>query len=74
MSASREIAMLTILLATCETALDTLKAADNPIDTQLVVDLERVVARTRKELERWGSVPRLDREHGARAAEDPSGP
>ena len=43
--------MLTILLATCETALDTLKAADNQIDTQLVVDLERVVARTRKELE-----------------------
>ena len=66
--------MLTILLATCETALDTLKAADNPIDTQLVVDLERVVARTRKELERWRSVPRLDREHGAGAGEDPSRP
>ena len=43
--------MLTILLATCETALDTLKAADNPVDSQLVVDLERVVVRTRKELE-----------------------
>jgi hypothetical protein len=51
MSASREIAMLTILLATCETALDTFKAADDPIDAELVVDLERVVARTRKELE-----------------------
>ena len=43
--------MLTILLATCETTLQAFKAADNPIDVELVQDLERVVERTRRELE-----------------------
>jgi hypothetical protein len=43
--------MLTILLATCETALQAFTAADNPVDAGLVADLERVVVRTRRELE-----------------------
>lgn len=43
--------MLTILLATCETALQAFRAADNPIDTELLADLERMVGRTRTELE-----------------------
>lgn len=43
--------MLTILLATCETALQAFAAADNPVDAGLVADLERMVARTRRELE-----------------------
>jgi hypothetical protein len=42
--------MLRILLATCETALDVLRAADNPIDTEFVADLERITERTRQEL------------------------
>ena len=42
--------MLRILLATCETTLDTLKAADNAVDAELVADLERMVDRTRREL------------------------
>jgi hypothetical protein len=48
---SREAAMLTILLATCETALQAFKAADNPIGVELMADLERMVERTRAELE-----------------------
>jgi hypothetical protein len=48
---SREAAMLTILLATCETALQAFEAADNPIDVELMADLERMVERTRAELE-----------------------
>lgn len=43
--------MLTILLATCETTLQAFRAADNPVDEEFVDDLERVVARTRQELE-----------------------
>lgn len=43
--------MLTILLATCETALQAFKEADNPVDAELMADLERMVARTRAELE-----------------------
>jgi hypothetical protein len=42
--------MLRILLATCETALDAFRAADSPIDTEFVVELERIAERTRQEL------------------------
>ena len=47
--------MLKILVATCETTLDALNAADNPVDGQLIVDLEKLVARTRAELARVGA-------------------
>ena len=42
--------MLTILLATCEATLQAFAAADNVLDEELVDDLERVAARTRREL------------------------
>ena len=42
--------MLTILLATCETSLEMFKAADHPIDTSLVAELEKLVEHTRREL------------------------
>lgn len=42
--------MLRILLATCETALDAFRAADNPVDIAFVTDLERITERTRGEL------------------------
>jgi hypothetical protein len=45
--------MLRILHAACATALDAFRAADNLVDTQLVVDLERMVERTRVELQRF---------------------
>ena len=44
--------MLRILHAACLTALDAFHAADNPVDAELVADLERMVERTRLELER----------------------
>lgn len=42
--------MLRILLATCETALDAFRAADNPIDAGFVAELDRITDRTRREL------------------------
>ena len=43
--------MLTILLATCETALRAFRATDSSVDRELVADLEKMVARTRQELQ-----------------------
>ena len=43
--------MLTILLATCETALVTFRNQESQVDRELLTDLERVIERTRKELE-----------------------
>ena len=48
----KHVSMLTILHAACKTALDAFYAADNPIDGGLVVDLEKMVERTRLELQR----------------------
>jgi len=45
--------MLRILYGACSTALDAFRAADNPVDQQLVADLETMVERTRTELERF---------------------
>jgi hypothetical protein len=47
----QEIAMLKILLAANEHALEVFKVADNVLDNAFVSDLERVIARTRGELE-----------------------
>ena len=44
--------MLRILYAASATALDAFRAADNPVDEELVADLERMVERTRLEIER----------------------
>ncbi len=48
---SRTISMLTILVATCETTLRTLRAADNPADEELADLLEKVIERTHLEIE-----------------------
>ena len=45
------VAILTLLLATCEHSLEAFRAADNSVDAQLVLDLEKMVERTRRELE-----------------------
>ena len=45
--------MLAILLATSERALEAFRAADNALDREFVVDLERIVERTRAELARF---------------------
>jgi hypothetical protein len=44
--------MLRILYGACSAALDAFRAADNPVDSQLVIDLETMVERTRGELDR----------------------
>jgi len=44
--------MLRILYGACLAALDAFRAADNPIDDQLVTDLETMVERTKHEIER----------------------
>jgi hypothetical protein len=49
---SRQLAMLRILYGACAAALDAFRAADNPVDEQLVIDLEMMVTRTREEIER----------------------
>lgn len=47
-------ALLVILLATCERALEAFTAADNPLDESFVTDLERIVTRTEQEIEALG--------------------
>ena len=44
-------ALLVILLATCDRALEAFTVADNPLDESFVIDLERIAARTRKEID-----------------------
>jgi hypothetical protein len=48
----RTVSMLTILLATCETTLHTLQAADNPLDGELTGLLTEMIERTRLEIDR----------------------
>ena len=48
----QHLAMLRILYGACSAALDAFRAADNPVDTQLVADLETMVSRTYLEIER----------------------
>ena len=48
---TRVLSMLTILAATCETTLHTLQAADNPVDAELTVLLEKMIERTRLEID-----------------------
>ena len=49
---SQHLAMLRILYGACAAALDAFRAADNPVDTQLVADLETMMERTHDEIER----------------------
>jgi hypothetical protein len=44
--------MLRILYGACTAALDAFHAADNPVDEGLVADLEKMVERTKAEIER----------------------
>jgi hypothetical protein len=48
---------LTILLAACETTLRAFQAADSELDRELVADLERVIERTRRQLEEFRKKP-----------------
>ena len=48
---TREIALLGILVACGEKAIEAFHASDNPVDADLLSDLERVIQRSRDELE-----------------------
>jgi hypothetical protein len=48
----KDLAMLRILYGACSAALDAFRAADNPVDDQLLADLENMVERTQGEIER----------------------
>jgi hypothetical protein len=52
----QHLAMLRILHGACAAALDAFRAADNPVDSQLVADLETMMTRTRGEIERLTTV------------------
>ena len=49
--------MLRILYGACSAALDAFRAADNPVDEQLVLDLEMMVSRTKREIARLSEGP-----------------
>jgi hypothetical protein len=48
----QHLSMLRILYGASAAALDAFRAADSPVDRELVGDLERMVARTRAEIDR----------------------
>jgi hypothetical protein len=48
----KHLSLLRILYGACAAALDAFRAPDNPVDGQLVADLERMVERTLGEIER----------------------
>jgi hypothetical protein len=52
----KHLAMLRILYGACSAALDGFRAADNPVDDQLVIDLENMVERTKGEIERLSTL------------------
>ena len=52
----QHLAMLRILYGARAAALDAFRAADNPVDAQLVTDLEAMMSRTRDEIERLTSL------------------
>ena len=55
-SSEQQLAMLHILYGACSAALSAFRAADNPIDEQLVLDLEGMVARTQGEIDRLAAI------------------
>ena len=54
----QHLAMLRILYGACSTAVDAFRAADNPVDSELLADLEKMVERTKQEIERLSAAAR----------------
>ena len=52
----QHLSMLRILYAASAAALEAFRAADNPVDAELVGDLEKMVERTRREIDRLGAA------------------
>ena len=51
MALTKARSLLTILLATCEQTLLALDAAANALDTDMTEDLQRMISRTRSDIE-----------------------
>lgn len=51
-SGQQHLAMLHILYGACSAALNAFRAANNPVDEELVRDLEAMVVRTQSEIDR----------------------
>jgi hypothetical protein len=49
-SDAREVALLKILIACGEKAIEAFQASDNPVDGEFLADLERIIERSRQEL------------------------
>jgi hypothetical protein len=58
---SQAKALLTILIATGEKAIEAFRASANPVDADFLMELERIIGRSRKELDllaqKDGSAP-----------------
>lgn len=52
----QEMALLTILIACGEKAIEAFQASDNPVDTDFLAELERVIERSRAELVALGQA------------------
>ena len=59
-SSDQQLAMLHILYGACSAALNAFRAAENPIDEQLVHDLDAMVVRTQGEIERLSALMAAD--------------
>jgi len=55
-SREQQLAMLHILYGACSSALNAFRAADNPVDEELVRDLEAMVVRTQGEIDRLAAL------------------
>ena len=53
---SQQLSMLRILYGASAAALDAFRAADSAVDRELVGDLERIVRRTRLEIDRLAAL------------------
>jgi hypothetical protein len=49
-SDKQEMALLAILIACGEKAVEAFQASDNPVDSDFLADLERIIERSRNEL------------------------
>ena len=49
-SDKQEMALLAILIACGEKAIEAFHASDNPVDVNFLTDLERIIERSRNEL------------------------
>jgi len=56
---TQEIALLRILIASGEKAIEAFQASANPVDVEFLTDLERIITRSREELSALSGGPAL---------------